>query len=184
MKNALKRDISIILVVTIITLANIQTLATTKPSDITIKMNGIIINLNVKPRMINGRILVPVASLSKELGATSEWVANTKSVVITLPEKDKTKIIYFKIGQASALVDGIEVKLDAAAAIYQNRTYIPLRFVSENFGAVVKWDGKTKTVNITYTLPVKDKPPILPPPWELPEFRTTGSVITTDNNYD
>jgi hypothetical protein len=180
MKNTCK-IIPLILIITILTLVNIKSFAATKTPNIIIILNGTKLTLDVKPYNCNGRILVPVSTLAKELGATVEWIANTKSVFITLPTKDKPKIIYFKIGKASALVDGMEVKLDAAAVIYQNRTYIPLRFVSENFGAIVKWDGKTKTVNITYKFPVQGKPPILPPPWEYKINNTTGSAITTNN---
>jgi len=177
MRNVFKRAISIILAVLILTIANIQTLAATKPPNITIQLNDNTLTLDEKPITVNGRILVPVASLAKELGATVEWVDDTKSVIITLPTKDKITTIYFKIGQASALVDGMEVNLDAAAIIYKNRTFIPLRFVAENFGATVKWNGNTKIVSIIYTVPVELKPPILPPSWDLPKSQTTGSAI-------
>jgi len=180
MKYPNKKVISFVVAIMVTIISTAFIAATTKPPEITINLNGNTLVLDTNLRTINGRILVPVSSLSKELGATTEWVDDTKSVIITLPTKDKIKTIYFKIGQASALVDGVEVNLDAAATIYQNRTFIPLRFVAEYFGATVEWNTKTKTVNITYTVPIQEKPPILPPPWELQERQTTGSAMTTN----
>ena len=34
--------------------------------------------------------------------------------------------------------------------IIEGRTMLPIRFVAENLGCDVKWDGVTKTVTITY----------------------------------
>ena len=47
-------------------------------------------------------------------------------------------------------VNGQQVEMDVEAPpfIYNDRTYVPLRFVSEALGADVDWDNKTKTVII------------------------------------
>ena len=39
--------------------------------------------------------------------------------------------------------------LDAPAFIEDGRTYLPVRFVAENLGATVTWNGDTQTVTIT-----------------------------------
>ena len=36
-----------------------------------------------------------------------------------------------------------------APEITNDRTMVPIRFMSEMFGAKVEWDGETKTVTIT-----------------------------------
>lgn len=41
--------------------------------------------------------------------------------------------------------------LDAPAFIEDGRTYLPVRFVAENLGATVTWNGNTQTVTITRT---------------------------------
>jgi len=171
MKNTLKITISTILAITILALTNIPSVAATS---IAVKINNKILTFDAKPRTVNGRTLVPVAILAKELGATVEWIADTKSVIITLQTKENIKTIYLKVGKASALVNGMEVELDCKPVIFEGRTFVPLRFISENFGATVIWNGKTKIVSITYTVPVQEKPPILIPPWEI----TTSPSIT------
>ena len=39
-------------------------------------------------------------------------------------------------------------KYGAAPLIIDNRTYVPIRFVAEELGASVVWDGQTRTVTI------------------------------------
>jgi len=46
-------------------------------------------------------------------------------------------------------LNGKEIKTDAEPFIYEGRTYVPVRFVSEAFGANVKWNESTKTIEIT-----------------------------------
>lgn len=45
-------------------------------------------------------------------------------------------------------VDGKEVKTDSEPFIYEGRTYVPIRVVSEALGADIDWNDKTKTVEI------------------------------------
>lgn len=138
----------------------------TKQENINIKFNGNMLKQNADPKNINGRILLPVATLTKELGITVEWVSTTKSIIIT----QQNTTIYLKIGQASALVNGTEVKLECKPEIFEGKAFVPLRFISENLGAKVEWNSKTKTVNVTYAVTIQKKPPLLPFPWELKKF--------------
>lgn len=48
-----------------------------------------------------------------------------------------------KINQVSKMPKG-----NSAPFVYKGTTFVPLRFISENLGQPVKWDGKTKTVHI------------------------------------
>ena len=50
---------------------------------------------------------------------------------------------------ARVLVDNKDVKGDVPAFIYQGRTLVPLRFVSEAMGAEVEWNENIYTVTIT-----------------------------------
>lgn len=143
-------------------------------NSISIKFNGTRLNFTNKPKIHNGRILVPVAEFVSRMGATVEWRQDTSSVVILL-NTPETRVILLKIGQAAALVNGVEFDLDAAPAIYNKTTFVPLGFISECLGANIQWASKTKTVDITYKAPMKEAPPVLIPPWELQI--TTGQAI-------
>ncbi len=99
-----------------------------------------------KPIIKNGRTLLPIRTLIESVGGTIEWDATEKKVSIYL---DGHSIILW-IGKTTALVDGSKATLDVAPEIINGRTYLPLRFISENLGATVNWDADTKTITIYY----------------------------------
>ncbi len=134
---------------------------------INIKIDGSPQLLEVDTKIVNGRILIKATDLTKESGTTIEWLATTKSIIVKQQTGNRNIIIYMKIGQASALVNCTEMEMECKAEIYEGRAFVPLRFIYENLGAKVTWDGRTKTVNITYTAEIPDNMPIIPPPWEL-----------------
>jgi hypothetical protein len=41
-------------------------------------------------------------------------------------------------------------KMDVPAQLSNSRTMVPLRFISEFFGALVTWDDETRTVEIIF----------------------------------
>ena len=61
---------------------------------------------------------------------------------------EKTEI-KMTIGDMNGYVNGVAKALDAAPIIRQNRTMLPVRFVAENLGASVAWDGATSTATLT-----------------------------------
>lgn len=93
----------------------------------------------------NNRTQLPVRYVSEKLGAKVDWDATSKRITIV----DGKKNIILTVGQNQVLVDGVAKKLDTAAAIKGNRTYVPLRFVSEALGATVKWDSVGNAVYIS-----------------------------------
>jgi hypothetical protein len=61
---------------------------------------------------------------------------------------DPKTVIKMQVGNFKATVDGKTVIMDVAPKIENQRTLVPLRFISEALGAEVGWDDKTKTVTI------------------------------------
>ncbi|WP_249649215.1 copper amine oxidase N-terminal domain-containing protein, partial [Lysinibacillus sp. D4B2_S17] len=59
------------------------------------------------------------------------------------------KTVDLRTDSMKALVPGQEVAMDVAPFMYKDRTYMPLRFVSENFDGIVNWDEATQSVDIT-----------------------------------
>ncbi|QNU68307.1 copper amine oxidase N-terminal domain-containing protein [Ruminiclostridium herbifermentans] len=135
--------------------------------NINIKIEGNMQLLETNTMIVNGRILIKAIDLEREMGTTVEWYATTKSIIVKRQTENRNTNIYLKIGQDCALVNGLEVKMECKPEIYGGRAYIPLRFIYENFGAKVTWDGKTRTVNIEYTAKTPDTMPTIPPPWEM-----------------
>ena len=64
-----------------------------------------------------------------------------------IEEEDMKKIV-LKIGSKIATVDGKEIVMDVAPLILENRTFVPVRFVSEVLGCKVNWNQKDREVTI------------------------------------
>ena len=88
--------------------------------------------------------MLPARFVAENLGAKVEWDEAARKVTIS---KDDV-VIEITIDAEVALVNGEEVKLDSPAFIENGRTYTPIRFISENLGAKVFWNGETQKVTI------------------------------------
>ena len=108
-------------------------------------VNGVAKTLDAAPIIKNSRTMLPVRFVAENLGATVGWDGATSTVTVTT---DTTKI-ELVIGASTAKVNGVEVTLDSPAFIESSRTYLPVRFVAENLGAEVAWDGTTSTATLT-----------------------------------
>jgi hypothetical protein len=104
------------------------------------------VELESLPIIEKGFTLVPLRFISEAFGAEMQW--NDALQVITIIYKTHT--ITIQVGSTVAVVDSNIVKLDAPPKIINGRTLVPIRFISETFGADVVWDGTTKTITITY----------------------------------
>ncbi|WP_134703422.1 stalk domain-containing protein [Ammoniphilus sp. YIM 78166] len=88
------------------------------------------------------RTMVPVRFISEALGAEVKWDAQTR--IVTLEASGKS--IRLKIGDHQAWVNEKQEMLDSKAIIRNDRTFVPLRFISETFGAKVDWIGTENKV--------------------------------------
>ena len=104
---------------------------------------------DVAPKVVNDRIMLPARFVAENLGATVEWDGEKQLVTITgKTEKQEDVIILITIGSDYAKVNGEDVKLDSPAFVENDRTYTPIRFISENLGATVEWNETEQTVTI------------------------------------
>ncbi|MFZ5596714.1 MAG: stalk domain-containing protein [Bacillota bacterium] len=111
------------------------------PDDITVFINGDVVFFPDQLPYLNddGRVMVPVRFVAEELGANVGWNGVTRIVSIT---KGDTSIS-LTIGRREASVNGRVIALDTEAVLKNDRTMVPVRFVSEAFGADVVWEPKT-----------------------------------------
>jgi hypothetical protein len=114
-------------------------------------VNGVPNTLDSPPVIKNSRTLLPIRAIIESLGGTVYWEATEKKVTVILG----SKTIELWIGKSIAKVNGTDTPIDATnpkvvPEIINSRTMLPLRFVTENLGCDVQWDGTTKTITITY----------------------------------
>ena len=117
-----------------------QTIAT----DITVELNGRTLSFDQPALGIDNRTMVPVRGILEALGATVTWDQETLGITATL--NDTT--IYMTVGKNTAYVNDEKIMLDVPPMIINNRTLVPVRFVSESLNAKVLWDDASRTVSI------------------------------------
>lgn len=104
---------------------------------------------DVAPKVVNDRTMLPARFVAENLGATVEWDGEKQLVTITgKNEKQEDVTILITIGSDYAKINGEDVKLDSPAFVENDRTYTPIRFISENLGATVEWNETEQTVTI------------------------------------
>lgn len=105
-----------------------------------VTLNGAYLSFDAPPYARAQRLLVPLRGVSEALGFTVDY--DEKGVTCT---KGDT-VITVEFGSAEATVNGVRFPLDAGVELYRCRTYVPLRFFSEQMGLDVEWSGETDTV--------------------------------------
>lgn len=106
---------------------------------IQIRLNGEEIFFEDQQAVIrNDRTLVPFRAMLEKLGAEVKWDQAGRTVTAKMNDKEIVLVIDNNI----AKIDGKEIKMDVAPQIIGDRTMVPLRFVSENFGYKVKFDNE------------------------------------------
>lgn len=107
------------------------------------------VELDQPPIIRNDRTLVPIRFVSEAFGSKVQWEASTRKVTITR----FTDTIILWIGDRTAIINGKHVQLDVEPSIENGSTIVPIRFISESFGADVQWFHQTKHIKIIYVPP-------------------------------
>ena len=96
--------------------------------------------------IIHDRTMVPMRAIFETLGAEVIWDETNETVTA---KKNGTEIS-LKINDNKMTKNGWEIELDAPAILLSDHTMLPLRAVSEAFGAAVTWDEQNRIVNIEF----------------------------------
>lgn len=116
-------------------------------------LNGIALETDAPPEMVNASVLVPARTITESLGFKVDYDEKQKQVKV----QDGTLLILMKLNDPKATVNGEEVTLVEPPLIRSNRAMVPVRFVTETLGLEVYWDNPTKSVFL-YTK-VEQTPP-------------------------
>jgi uncharacterized protein YjdB len=99
--------------------------------------NNVPVLNDVAPFIEDGRTLVPLRAVAEGFGANVWWEPYTQTANMTLD------------GQHISLVIGVMSEgLDVPARLIDNRTFVPLRYVSEVLGSNVVWDSGARAAYI------------------------------------
>jgi len=103
------------------------------------------IAFHVPPIQVNGTTLVEMRPVFEQLGFDIKWDGETNTVTGT---KGSLKIQLTK-DRKTAVMNGKSVQLDAAPAIENGYTYVPLRFIGEAADRRVTWNQELHTAYIS-----------------------------------
>lgn len=99
---------------------------------------------DVAPMIKDDRTFIPVRGMFELAGATIGWNPETREVTV---EADDTTVV-LTIDSRQARVNGKRKILETPPFIKDGRTLIPVRFISENLGYEVDWNGDTREITI------------------------------------
>jgi hypothetical protein len=99
---------------------------------------------NIPPFIYKDRVFVPMRKIFETLGAEVIWNEDEKSITAKIAETE----IKLAIGSEDMQINSAIIHLDVSTMIENDVTYIPVRAISEAFGARVEWDNNTKRVNV------------------------------------
>ncbi len=100
------------------------------------------ITMDAAPFLLNNRTMVPLRFIAESFSCEVTYDAQNRAVEITF--QDQT--IRLQIDSKKVLVNGVEAEMDVPAIIHKQRTFVPLRFISEFFGARVEWVAATQEI--------------------------------------
>ncbi|HVL39945.1 MAG TPA: copper amine oxidase N-terminal domain-containing protein, partial [Fimbriimonadaceae bacterium] len=93
---------------------------------------------DVRPQMVNGRLMVPIRGIFEQMGIAVEWDAQ-REVVTARKAPD---LVELEVNSRVARINGQEAVLEVAPFHHRGRTLVPLRLIAQATGANVTYrDG-------------------------------------------
>lgn len=85
-----------------------------------------------------GSVMVPIRFVSEALGGKISYSKSGGKTIVEIRKGDD--LVKMTVGQTSAQVNGKAKDYGTKVILKQNRTFVPLRLVSEGLGEKVEWD--------------------------------------------
>ncbi|MEI9476997.1 MAG: copper amine oxidase N-terminal domain-containing protein [Deltaproteobacteria bacterium] len=109
-----------------------------------INLDGVLMEIDVVAFIADNRTMVPLRVVTASFGARVKWFSVEQKVMIFFI--GKTIVLW--VGEMSALVNGQQKYFDAPPLIVGDRTFVSIRFISQNIGGTVGWNQVERKVTI------------------------------------
>ncbi len=110
-----------------------------------VRINNEYLSFDTIPLIKEERVLVPVRFIFEKLGMRVMFDGEKGRIIAV----GKNVMMEFILGSDIAFVNGIPISLDAPVEIIDGRTFVPLRFISENCGLNAVWEDSVNTAVIS-----------------------------------
>ena len=172
--------------ISVVILIMLISLPAAAEDEITVYVNNKAVEFDTTPFIEQERTLVPIRAITEAMDFDVDWNEYNRTAVISNSAKsvsitiDSNYIDVYDYGNGMNKV----VYIDVPAVIKNDRTYIPLRVVSEAFDATVEWFDRSNTIKIEYEAP--NNTPVVTEEQKLPvdDNLITGSDTEQEDIFD
>lgn len=135
--------------------------------------------MDAAPYAVNGTTMLPLRFIAQDiLEAAVEWDATTGLVRV---KKDGISIT-IDLTYGKVYADGQPYIMAAAPQVRENRTFVPLRLITELMNCAVQYNAADKSIDITLPQLIDAEPPVAGITYDTV---TAGQDIPyTDHSYD
>ncbi len=112
--------------------------------DSVISINGTDTQVQTPYVVGDGVTLVPLRVITEAFGANVSWDGSTQTITLDYPNVN----IVLQIGNSIADVNQAARQLSSSPQLTNGTTMVPLRFISETFGATVTYDDNTREITV------------------------------------
>jgi len=98
------------------------------------------------PCIINDRAHLPLRSVAEEFGANVEWIGGQDREIKL--HYNNTEITLW-IDSLKTVVNGEIKYIDSVPVIMNDKTYLPIRFIANEFNWNLDWDGENQKISLS-----------------------------------
>ncbi|MBD0384420.1 stalk domain-containing protein [Paenibacillus sedimenti] len=108
-------------------------------------LDGYPLSFQTPPVIENGYSLVPMRTIFEAEGAIVSWDEGTRTVTA-----HKEGVVFtYRIGETAAYKNQERLEMPVSGKIIDGFTMVPLRFISETLGNLVKWHEYSRSITIS-----------------------------------
>lgn len=140
----------LVICIIVLSLSNVNAFAV---ENVSVYVNGSLLETDQGAIIYQDRTMVPLRAICEKLGCTVEWDDSTRTAII---QNEITMIAtqinnYYMSKKDRRVEDGEQkaIPIDVAPILYNDRTLVPARAISEALNAKVEWVPDSSRVNIT-----------------------------------